>query len=545
MAGTGSIGGGGDWLRGGVGTVMSLGNNALVNPGNALQTKTGSAVQNAAIPGLQVGSDLTNYLYGGLGGGANIQNEIAGYNPTSILSQLSNLGNYSTPQLTTAQNQLYGAGMQLGQPYSIAQQNFNTGGWTPQYQQQYGNLSSYLGQQTPGLQTSAGSANSLVGGLGATNYNQSAQSMANSILGGNGGYTPQLSMALAPIQGIIGAAGNTAQSQALQSGANPLLAAGGQTALGQNMAQTGVGMYSGQALMTPSQAAALARQQAATNNQQAESQAETQAMARGGGAGATVANGLQNQGMADFYNTANQNISSAVNTALQNQQQLNLTQQGQGINLAQGAGSLQNSLLGTSGGLMGTSGNMANSLLTSGLGEIPGITNAAANYMSPYVSYGTGGMSNQSSMLGNGTNLASMLEQGQLGGLNSMNTTMANQNQYDLGQGGLANSFAGTEGNIFNNLFGTGISSGQLGLNQFTGLTGAQNASLNTQLGMGNLLNTNESTYLNPLTALSQEGAGMIQSGVGDESGMFNGMANAATQQSPLIGELASVLAAI
>src|SRR5580692_7933360 len=239
--------GGSGWYEGGVGSIMGLSDSQQVAPGEFGYNQTYNNVQQAAAPGLQVGPDLTNYLYGGLGGGANIQQGIANYNPQSLLTQLQNMGQYSTPQLSTAQNQLYGAGMQLGQPYSIAQQNFNTGGWTPQYQQQYGNLSSYLGQQTPGVGADAGTANTLVGGMGQTDFNIQAQNMANNVLG-MGGYTPQLMTAMAPIQGVLGSAGNTSQSQALSAGANPLLAAGGQTALGNNMAQTGVGMYSGQAL---------------------------------------------------------------------------------------------------------------------------------------------------------------------------------------------------------------------------------------------------------------------------------------------------------
>jgi len=545
MSGGGQLGGGGDWLRGGMATVLSNLGNQGVNPATDIMKWSTDAALNSAKTGLfpTIGGELP-FWQGQTQGLQNWQNQVGGMmNPLvgRSIQDLGYLGQGMSSPLQGASNLAQGGMQGLGAMMPTAIQNFQSGGWTPQYQGAYNAIGNVLGQNIPGLQTSANTANNLVGNFGQTDFNINAQAMANNMLG-QGGWTPQLSMALNPVAGILGTQGNTGQSNALYSGGSPLLASGGQTQLGNNMAGRGVDLYSQQALMNPAQAASIARTQASQNFAGQEQQAEQQALARGGGAGATVANGLQNQGMADFYNQAATGISGAVNNALQQQQGLNLTQQGQGINLAQGAGSLQNALLGTSGGLVQGSGQLANNLFGTGLNEVPSLTNAAANYMSPYVSYGTGGMGNQLGMLGAGSNLASMLQQGQLGGIGALGNIMQNQNQYQLGMGNLQNSMTQGTGNLLNSLFGTNAGmynqQGQLGLGQYGALTNAIQGAMNSGINAGNVYSSLLNNYFNPLVGISGQGESLLGSSLGSEANLFGGGASQAGGGNPLLGSL-------
>lgn len=78
----------------------------------------------------------------------------------------------------------------------------------------------------------------------------------------------------------------------------------------------------------------MARDQAATATSQQYQAAMSRALARGGGAGATVANGLQNRGMAEFADAGSQAEAAAMRDAAKTQQGLQLQKYGIGADLA-------------------------------------------------------------------------------------------------------------------------------------------------------------------------------------------------------------------
>ena len=544
------------WIEGGMGTVLA--NEANASNG-ALQSLYGGlwpAITNVAGYNLQnqIAPALMNQLYGqgsvqnqlggflgGLGntaggyfGGANpYNNAMTSAGTQGLGSAGDSLLNYAGNVNNTYGGQLAG----LGNTGNLAGQVFSGGGWTPQYQQGFEGLSNFLNQGTPGLQSSAGTANNLIGNVGSNPFNQALQNNALSVEG-TGGMTPLLGGIVNPLMGTIGAQGNNAQSNALMGGASPLLQSFGQTNLTQGLANQGMKLFNQQALMNPAQAEGLARNAAATSDAQQAQHAEQQALARGGGPGAVVANGMQNQGMADFANQSAQNEAQAATNALQNQQQLQLQQQLGGGNLASGAGNLQNSLLGTAGGLAQGSGSLANNLYMQATGMIPTTQNAAVNNLNAYLGGAGTGSQNQLGMLGQGGNVAQMLESGQLGGLNAMTGMMGAENNYALGAGGLQNSIGnnlGTlglgsltnAGNLYNNVFSQGLGQGQLGLGQFNALTGAQLGGYGALNNTTSNLNNAYSNAINPLLGVGGQMTNIGTAGLGGQAGLFGGMGGA------------------
>jgi hypothetical protein len=561
-----------DWLHGALGTVLAnLQNNGTL-PGTATFQQYAGMLGPNAQAGSNLGlSQLQNSLGPLLSGLQGQQSNLPG-----LMSQYTQNG-YSNPLIAAGAGGQGQGGLQdllgsLQGTTGLAQQVFGSGGYTPQGAQGFSSIMNLLQGGAPGSQNSAGVANNLIGGQGMTAYNQNAQNLSNDVMS-SGGWIPQLNMALNPLQSILNNGGNTNQSNILMNSGNntlnnaPLgvsgltptgatgeLAAlqgilqGGTNPATQALTNTGTNILSQSPLMSPAQAASLAANQSATTFQNQMKQQFEQAMLRGGGPGA-ITSGIQNEAVNDYANQGNQNVSAAVANALQQQQALQLQQQQQGTQMLTGGLGAQSNLLGNYSGLLGNlegvaanrygtgsnsvlgSGNLANSLLSTGLGTVPQLTNAAANYVSPYGQLGSNAANNQLGFLGAGSNLSNILQGGQLGGQNNLTNLLGTTNQYALGAGGLANSTTGTSANIANLLASLGISSGQLGLGQFGGLTGAQNQNFGQQNSFaGNAGNVFGSSN-NPLLGLANAGNSLTQTGLSTQGGLFGNSGN--TTSSP------------
>lgn len=472
--------GGQQWYQGGVGTAMGLQNNANTWGVNQLANVYAPGIEQTIGPDQYAPSMLLNVLAGSNGNNglsntisqypSNAQNWAgqfmapSGWNQQAA-SNFTNLGNNVlqglAPQLgnqisgQTANEQLlqdyqnYGLG-NLGPMMGTANQVFQGGGWTPQYQQGFNSIGSMLG---------------------------------------NNGFAPGLS-------GID----NTANNIIGMSGINPTIA---------GLASQGSNLFNQQALMNPAQAAGLAGNLASTATQNQAQQAEANALARGGGAGATVANGMTNQGMSDFANQIAQNTANASNTALQNQQQLQLQQQ------TLGANALNNAALAQTG------------------------------------------------YLGAGTNIAQLANSGYLGGINAMTPMMSGENQYTLGMGNLINqgalgmlggsnnaignlnSLLGTTGNVGNIAGQLGVGQGQLGQSEYNALTNAYNNSLQTGLSMGNLYNNMTQAYTNPMTALGQDWINYANTGLGSMGSMLAPGMSVGAGANPTLSSLGSIIGSV
>ena len=561
------------WIEGGLGTVQANEINAANNGQNYLQnylwpTETNTLAYDLPRAATSVMGQFTgpNSTQGQIGGYLSGLNGTAGtymsganpYNNPMTGAGTQGLGSAGDSLLNYAANTNNAYGGQLaglGNTGNLFGQVAAGGGWTPGYQSGQNAITNYLAQGTPGLQTSAGAANGLIGALGANNFNQTLQNDALNVAG-QGGMTPTLQGIVNPLMGTVGAAGNNAQSNALMQGASGLLGSMGQTNLTQGLANQGMNLFDQQALMNPGQAMGLAENTAATTNANQANAAYQAAMARGGGPGSATQNGMQNAALASFANQSAQNIASAGTTALQNQEQLQLQQQLGGGNAAAGAGGLQNSLLSTAGGLAGNSGSLANSLYMNAAGLMPTTQNAATNYLSAYLNGGATGSSNQLGMLGQGGSLAQMLQSGALGGINANTGMQTAMNNYALGAGGLQNTVANDlgvnglnslngAGNLYNNVFTQGLGQGQLGTSQFNALTGAQTAGYGALNNAGSNLNTLYSNMFNPLTAIGNQATNVATAGLGGQAGLFGGMGGAlASGQNTATGAAGGLLSA-
>lgn len=582
-----------DWMKGGIGQI-------LANFQNANQTGNAIFNQNSGSVSPYAGNNTAGanaYLWGS-GGNPGMVSNILDPMQQYVQSIMGNLQGSigqqaSNPMMNGAAGNLGGVagGLQpnmdllsqalqsnvpgLNNTGQLAGQVFGAGGWTPQYQQGYDAISRMLNVGAPGSASSNFAANDLIGREGQTGNNVNAMKLANDVMS-SGGWIPQLNMGLNPTQNILNTQGNTAQSNALQNFGNNTLngmfgtggltptgataeAAGLQGVLGGGTTpfttaaqQRGLQLMQQPALMNPAMAASLANNQSLTQSRQQFGRAMEQAALRGGGPG-SITGGLQNEGATDFADQTAQNASQAVTQALQNQQQLQLQQQGQGTQMFGQGGNLENALLGTYGGIQGQnenvaanrfgtganmmqgSGQLANNLFGTGLNMVPSLTNAAANYVSPYGAYGSNAMGNQASMLGQGANISNILQSGQLGSIGALSDMMKGQNSYALGMGGLQNSIgqglgnminpmAGTMGSLYGNIGNLGNMMANTGLSQFSDLSGAYQGGFGSGIsGLNSLANLQSTAGFNPLVALAGQGMDLSRTALGSMPALFGG----------------------
>jgi len=393
------------------------------------------------------------------------------------LGNLASNNGLLNPGQGNAQNtaNLFLNGMMFGQPnlYNSGTQMLANNGQSP-----YGT----------NLQNVAGGVTSGLGGTQATNFGLgAAQQLIN-----NGG---------------LNSLGATGQAAALQG-----FLGGGSNSLTQALENTGLNFANQQAVLPTSMAASIAEDQAHQQAQNSAQAAEAQALARGGGPGATVANGATNQASSDFANQISQNSANAYQNALLQQQGLNLQQQGQGAQMALGAGNIASQQLGQYGSLLQQLTGEANTGLGTGLSSLGNLQNAQTNLAGTYgnLGLGAGSVANQTaatggnllndylnSALGGGSlqnNLLGTQLQGLLGGANGTNNAAANFAQ--LGQQGTNNYYNSLNG-LFNNLY----NSNYLG------------SSLNNQA-------------LNSLGNLTGQGLNYAQSGLAGQSNLFQNYAS-------------------
>lgn len=527
--------------------------------------QTGNSIYGPVKDNALTGIDRSNqFLYGNEGdpGGAlnrfNTGNQ-AMFDPSSLLQafmggQFDPYGQ-NIPGVSGALSQMGGLTSAMGGQNDIARQLFAGGGWTPQSQQFFDTISPMTQGQTLPQQGLTNMANNIFSSNGMS-QNPLSSSFMNAAAQGITGSNPNLDFAQRGAQGIFSQGGQTGPTnqgigQALgmseNGGMTPAinnmmgigfntLMSGGQTPNGARGEQSaldimnqggatpttdflqsrGANLANRESLLPMNQVASMASDRAATdygNNMQA---AQRQALARGGGPGATVANGLQNAAMADYADKGSQTEARAVQDALVQQQGLQLQQAAMGANMAESGAGLMNSRYGTAGGILGNLENTAanrfgigGNLVTSGqnaatnragtglgaldqlaglqsnrqmgaLGQIPNISQTGTNQANVFGNLGLGSNAQNLQALGLGAGMYGDVNNSSLGGLNAMNSRISNQGQYALGGGQLANSGSTDISSILNQILGGNISAGQQGLSRTGGYYNAGN------LGLGN-----------------------------------------------------------
>lgn len=433
------------------------------------------------------------------------------FNPDNLLKAFSN-GQYdpygqNTPGLSQANQNFNDLLPQLQGNSAQASNIFQNGGWSPQNQSSFDNLSGLSHGQSGNQQNLSNVSQQLLDSGGTSNNqlsNNFMQAGASGLYQGLSGSNPMLNFANQQAQGIAGQGGQTGPtnqgigtslgltanngmtnplSQLSNAGGSVLNSRGG-TPTNQALQGLGLNLASQPSLVSPQQAMSVARDQAGTQYQNNMEAAIRQAQSRGGGAGSTVANGQQNQGLADYSDAGSKAEAQAVENALMNQQGLQLNQANMGGQMAQGGAGLQNSTLGLGGNFIqgansGALGNVSTGLSSldqlaglqsqrqlSSLGLVPNIAQTGFNEANIFGNLGLGSSGQNLQSLGLGGQFAQDVTGSQLGANDSLNSLLGQTQKYSLGAGDLANQGSNDMSSIIQSMLSGNLQAGNQGLNR-------------------------------------------------------------------------------
>lgn len=291
-----------------------------------------------------------------------------------------------------------------------------------------------------------------------------------------------------------GAAGESVALKGLQTaGANDIT---------NFLASRGKELASREGVLPIQQAVAMARDAAGQSARKASERAIAQALARGGGAGAVVASGSANQGLADFADETSAAEAQAVRDTLMGQQGLQLQQQGQGANMLTSGGGLQADFLSKYGNLLSgledvasrrwaTGGNFMSdaerlalereglgySAAQSGqnaetqrylaaLGLIPDIEQIKTQRAGTMGNLSLGAMAQELSRLNTGIGATNSYMQNRDTGMNQLFKALGLELDTTNSSGNILNSLVGTQGNLNNSAFGNYLNGQQMGTQQ-------------------------------------------------------------------------------
>lgn len=415
-------------------------------------------------------------------------------------------GLYMTPEMEAFAQGQAGLAGQMGPVSDVAAQGFLGGGWTPQYQAGFDQIGPYMAGWGNNAQMALGDVGpNLLGMRGQNAFTQALQDRSMDVIN-VGGMNPNLDYAMAAARGILGTGGFTPGMEFGSGVAGTELLNRGADAFTDLLQSRGLDLATRESLLSPQEAVTFAREGASQSIQDRMEQVYRQALARGGGPGAIVAAGTQNQMMADFADQAARAESEAARNALLQQQQLQLQQAGMGREMIGTGGGLETQRFGQAGDLLSAMEAAASGRMGQAFGAIPGTQTAATSFMQALLQGGLGAGQLEAERMGLGTNMAQALLQNQLGFGNMYTNMMGNQNQYALGLGGLYNQMMGQQGNLLGNAFQNYLGSGQLGVQRASNLANAMNqqyGNLTGQLGTtANIWNM----ALNPLGQMAQGG---------------------------------------
>lgn len=474
---------------------------------------------------------LSRYLAESFGSGI--------YSPETARQNILNYLNYRPEGFSTAYAGLGDLIGQLDPLAAAAQAGFLTGGWTPQYQ----DLEDLYRREMLGL----GAENAALSDAGLDILGRRGQSaetiglrerMMDAV--NSGGLGPELRTAIAGATGLIGAEGwNDRLGNIYDTGMN-LVAARGMSpeigalyGLGQGLAQTrgmspeisaalgsmqdilaqggrtpeASGLYDlGQNIalrreaevMSPEQAAQLAREQAHAERYKQQEKALRQAQARGGGA---VVSGLQGRGLAEFSDAAAAAADEEARKALLSQQALSADLSKLGVNAMSAAieNIARNLGLGLSGtaellraaaqreglGYNAMSEALQRALSREGLGfdaagraaqlaagreelgyrTIPAAVSTGTAHMDALLRGGLNAIGHELDALRLGGALLGQYNQGRLAGASGLGSLMNQRQNYALNLGQFGANLRNMQGGFYKDLASLGLQGSQFGLN--------------------------------------------------------------------------------
>lgn len=474
---------------------------------------------------------LSRYLAESFGSGI--------YSPETARQNILNYLGYRPEGFGEAAAGLSGISGQLDPLAAAAERGFLTGGWTPQYQ----DLQDMYRREMLGQ----GAENAVLSDAGLDilgRRGQDAQTIglrermmdaANS-----GGLGPELRTTIAGATGLIGREGwndrlgslygtgmdlvatrgvspeigalyGLGQDLALSRGMSPeistalghtqdILAQGGRTPEASGLYDLGrdVALRREAEVMSPEQAAQLAREQAHAERYRQQEKALRQAQARGGGA---VVSGLQGRGLAEFSDAAAAAADEEARKALLSQQALSADLSKLGVN-AMGA-AIENIARNLGLGLSGTAELLRAAAQREGLGYnamsealqravareglgfdaagrasqlaagreelgyrmIPTAVSAGTGHMEALLRGGLGAMERELDALRLGGSLLGQYNQGRLAGATGLGGLLNQQQNYALNLGQFGANLRNMQGGFYKDLATLGLQGGQFGLN--------------------------------------------------------------------------------
>lgn len=255
--------------------------------------------------------------------------------------------------------------------------------------------------------------------------------------------------------------GNTDLLRNAANYADSIFQSGGATDFTRAAQERAIGKLGENPVLSMEDAVAMSRDQAGTAAGQRARAVRRQALARGGGPGAVVANGSTNEAMGDFADQAMQAEAGAGRDAMLRQQELGLQDILQSAKLGEGSQGLEN-----------------NRLLTA-LGLFPEIQRAATSQLSAAGNLGLGGEAADLGRASLGGTLLNNYLGAQLGGGNLGRGTLSDMNQYALGAGNLANAADRNRGELALGSFGAGQTQFNNMLQAYLAAIGAQGNAMN------------------------------------------------------------------
>lgn len=471
--------------------------------------------------------DLAQSMYWGAGGAPGMMPQAWDMSQQwaggGLMDLARNLGQWTTPQFEAGQQGLFDTAGQYGAIAPTAAQLFLGGGWSQPGQNIMDRAMEIGTGQGWQMAQPATTGGSLLGNFGINPYTAATQQYGLQGLQ-SGGRTPYTdALAQFGMMGLMGG-GLTPSGQTGEASALETLLQGGQTPISNYMQQLGATQASDEPLLPMTQALSMARDQAGTAAAQQAQAYMQRALARGGGPGAVIASGLQNQGMREFSDTALAQEAQAMRDMALQQQGLQLQRQAQGGSLAQQQAALENQRLQT---MMGGLGNLedvaARRYLGAGgwLGEAQG---QATNLMNVLGNLGLGGVGAETSRMGLGGNLLNQYNQTRLGGLGAAQQALSSMNQMALGGGQLYNQLLGGQAGAYNQYINNLLGSGTLGAQRFRDISGAQNQAFGNLGTLTGQMGGQISSIYAPWTSMANQQLGFTGGLYGNEPGLFNPM---------------------
>lgn len=335
-----------------------------------------------------------------------------------------------------------------------------------------------------------------------------------------GGFTNDTQFGSTTAGAIAGSGGRTNE---LQKGYDAILSEigqGGETALTRALGQRGMDLGGREALLPMGLAATMARDQAARSIKQQAEGALRRAHARNGDA---VSSGAGNDELAAFADQAAGLEADAVQKALLTQQDLQLKQQGQGLDAAAKAANLQNERYGQNIGGVSNLAKVEGDKVSSALNAIADLDRAATGRMGTTAGLGFEGEKSSTDRMALGGNLVNMNAKNRLDNLNAaMNPLQLEQNNMYRGVDSLLQSL-GLSANTANQAGNLYLGQQGVNLNRASGQINADQGYLTELAKLLGLAQNNMQTGAQGMQVIGSNYGGLVNTGYGGLPGIIGG----------------------